>query len=449
MHNVLILKKNSVLLDQLHGSLPHCDFKIKAHTVSSVEEAFYLLKKIHFSLIFCQFEIFENIDVTVFSDTPFIITDDNSSISHSISAIKNGAFDYFHTPITEQLPQLLSELPPSSCNHSHEIIGECTAMQRVFEYIKKSAPSHCNVLILGETGTGKELVAQSIHNLTHHNTTKPLISVNCAAIPDTLIESELFGYIKGAFTGANEDRVGLIEAAHNGTLFLDEIGELPMEAQARLLRFIQEGEIRRIGSTSPKYVNVRLICATHRNLKNLCEDNLFREDLFYRINVMQINLPPLRERGSDITTLARAILKKSCKKFNHAQKKLSDESIAAIMQYNWPGNIRELQNIIDRAIILSEFHDTQLHRHLLDIESIESFKVNTTHLSPLPLLTPEEPLSASQSNSTDSQSLEDYFMSFVLTNQHKMSETELAKKLGISRKCLWERRQRLGIPRKK
>ena len=169
------------------------------------------------------------------------------------------------------------------------------------------APTDSTVLVLGETGTGKELVARSVHEHSRR-ADKTLISVNCAAIPETLIESELFGYEKGAFTGANASRMGLIEAADGGTLFLDEIGELPMEAQARLLRFIQEGEIRRIGSVHSRKVNVRLICATHRNLHSLAAEGLFRQDLFYRINVLRLSLPPLRERGKDILHLAEGML---------------------------------------------------------------------------------------------------------------------------------------------
>ena len=180
-------------------------------------------------------------------------------------------------------------------------------MLTLFDHIEKVAPTDSTVLVLGETGTGKEMVARSVHQHSLR-AEKTLISVNCAAIPDTLIESELFGYEKGAFTGANASRMGLIEAADGGTLFLDEIGELPMEAQARLLRFIQEGEIRRIGSVHSRKVNVRLICATHRNLKKLSAEGQFRQDLFYRINVLRLSLPPLRERGKDILHLAEAML---------------------------------------------------------------------------------------------------------------------------------------------
>jgi two-component system response regulator HydG len=190
------------------------------------------------------------------------------------------------------------------------VLGECEAMQTLASHVDKFAPTDSTVLVLGETGTGKELVARSIHAKSSR-AAETLISVNCAAIPETLIESELFGYEKGAFTGANTNRMGLIEAADGGTLFLDEIGELPMEAQARLLRFIQEGEIRRIGSVHSRRVDVRLICATHRDLQTLAGEGGFRQDLYYRINVLRLVLPPLRERGKDILYLAEQLLSAS------------------------------------------------------------------------------------------------------------------------------------------
>jgi DNA-binding NtrC family response regulator len=265
-----------------------------------------------------------------------------------------------------------------------------------------------------------------------------MISVNCAAIPENLIESELFGHEKGAFTGATATRTGLVEAANGSTLFLDEIGELPLEAQARLLRVLQENEIRKVGSVQSKKVDVRLVAATHRDLKQLVEDNLFREDLYYRINVMTLLIPPLRERGNDILELADAILQRTCKRLKTPMLEFSDGASRAIAKYPWPGNVRELENAIERAVVLAE--SDKIGEELLAIDMQAKIGEDNEQ----PIAGPEasiEPI--------EELSLEDYFQRFVLEHQDSMNETQLAKKLGISRKCLWERRQRFGIPRKK
>ena len=318
-------------------------------------------------------------------------------------------------------------------------------MRLLFEHIKKMAPTDSTVLVLGETGTGKELVARSVHE-SSLRADKIMISVNCAAIPDTLIESELFGYEKGAFTGANASRMGLIEAADGGTLFLDEIGELPMEAQARLLRFIQEGEIRRIGSVHSRKVNVRLICATHRNLQSLAADGLFRKDLFYRINVLCLALPPLRERGKDILYLAERMLETQTGRSGKSLMRLSPRAIQAITTYQWPGNVRELEHAIERAVVLSNGEEIDNQALGIDLELVNINRIRGQE-SPNASISP----SAATPNHDPGEnlSLEDYFQRFVLEHQDSMSETELAQKLGVSRKCLWERRQRFGMPRNK
>jgi DNA-binding NtrC family response regulator len=281
-----------------------------------------------------------------------------------------------------------------------------------------------------------------MHNLSRR-AKAPMISVNCAAIPETLIESELFGHEKGAFTGASAGRAGLVEAADGGTLFLDEIGELPLEAQARLLRVLQEGEIRRVGSTQSQKVNVRLVAATHRDLKTLAKNGQFREDLYYRLHVIALKLPPLRERGADVLEIAKAFLARQSERMGSDGLHFSREAEQAVRQYGWPGNVRELENAIERAAILSESDEISAELLGIDIE-----------LDPLDedFDEPGVPLGSAVSTSnepTEDLSLEDYFQHFVLEHQDHMTETELARKLGISRKCLWERRQRLGIPRRK
>ncbi len=264
------------------------------------------------------------------------------------------------------------------------------------------------------------------------------MTVNCAAIPDTLIESELFGYEKGAFTGATANRLGLIEAADGGTLFLDEVGELPLAAQARLLRFMQEGEIRRIGSVTSKRVDARLICATHRNLAELAARSEFREDLFYRIDVLRLDIPPLRERDGDIFAMAEWFIEKQAAKLGVPAKPLSEYSRESLAAHRWPGNVRELQNAIERSLVMSQ--GAELH-----ITLSENGSLKTSRQGPS-----DPPGEAALIESAGGElSLEDYFQRFVLQHQDAMNETELAQKLGISRKCLWERRQRFGIPRQK
>lgn len=315
------------------------------------------------------------------------------------------------------------------------IIGNCPPMRELFSDIRKVAGTDVTVLIRGESGTGKELVAKALHNLSPRHS-NPLISVNCAAIPENLIESELFGHEKGAFTGAVSARDGLIFAADNGTLFLDEIGELPLEAQARLLRVLQEGEIRRVGAIQSTKVNVRLVTATHRDLIDMVRKGYFREDLYYRLYVMELLIPPLRDRSDDISIIAKFLLEKACKKHQRATLDYNKEFDRAIRAHNWPGNVRELENAIERAVILSPTHKVEASNLKL-ASHLASPRANTASSAATELSIP-----------LDGTTLDDYFKHFVLTHQHKMTETQLAQSLGISRKSLWERRQKLGIPKK-
>ncbi|MEG4316431.1 sigma-54 dependent transcriptional regulator [Pseudomonas sp. FIP_A4] len=394
--------------------------------------------------------------------TPVLIMTSYASLRSAVDSMKMGAVDYIAKPFdhdemlqtvarilhdrqerasaTAAAPSPATTSTPASAQGDIGIIGHCPPMQDLFGKIRKVAPTDSNVLIQGESGTGKELVARALHNLSHR-AKAPMISVNCAAIPETLIESELFGHEKGAFTGASAGRAGLVEAADGGTLFLDEIGELPLEAQARLLRVLQEGEIRRVGSVQSQKVDVRLIAATHRDLKTLAKTGQFREDLYYRLHVIALKLPPLRERGNDVLEIARAFLARQCQRMGNDSMHFSRDAEQAIRHYSWPGNVRELENAIERAAILSE--SAEIDATLLGID-IELDGLDDEFDEPSTSL-----LSAASNEPTEDLSLEDYFQHFVLEHQDHMTETELARKLGISRKCLWERRQRLGIPRRK
>ena len=274
------------------------------------------------------------------------------------------------------------------------------------------------MLIQGESGTGKELVAKALHEASSRKNSN-LISINCAAIPENLIESELFGHEKGSFTGATNTRTGLVEAANNGTLFLDEIGELPLEAQARLLRVLQEHEIRKVGSVQSTKVDVRLIAATHRDLQQFVMEGLFREDLFYRINVMPLQIPPLRDRGTDILALAESKLRLICTRLGMESMHFSADSIQAITMYPWPGNVRELENAIERAVILSESSQIPLDLLGIDVELIEIDALNLEQLQKnrnktIQLMEKDIDKTGDIDNDPpEDLSLEDYFQRFV------------------------------------
>ena len=234
----------------------------------------------------------------------------------------------------------------------HQILGKSKPMREVFDLIRRVADSQTNVLITGESGTGKELAAKAIH-FNSDRRSGPFVPINCAAIPEALLESELFGHMKGAFTDAKGDKRGLFEEAHGGTLFLDEISELPVMLQAKLLRAIQEKEIRRVGSTKSIAVDVRIIAATNLALAEEVRAKRFREDLYYRLNVIEIRMPPLRERREDILLLVDAFLKKCAEASKKAVKGIGESALALLMDYPWPGNVRELENVIERAVTLT------------------------------------------------------------------------------------------------
>ncbi len=399
-------------------------------------------------------------------DVPVLIMTSYASMRSAVDAMKMGAVDYIAKPFdheemvrtvgrivsTHRQQRVQHETGDTLSEENHhqphstlgDLVGSCESMQRLYHRIRRVAPADITVLIHGESGTGKELAARAIHQHSPRHD-QPMISVNCAAIPESLIESELFGHEKGAFTGATAARQGLVEAAEGGSLFLDEIGELPMEAQARLLRVIQESEVRRVGSVNSRTVDVRLIAATHRNLKQLVKEGRFREDLYYRLQVIEVTLPPLRERGQDVVEIAEHLIAKHARRLKlDGPVVLAKEARDAMLRYDWPGNVRELENAIQRSLILSEGGEISLDEMGLDQEDwkIPDTLVNqedTNHTANL----------NSNAQEADDLSLEDYFQHFVLEHQEGMSETELAQKLGISRKCLWERRQRLGIPRPK
>ncbi|MFP2931479.1 sigma-54-dependent transcriptional regulator [Pyxidicoccus sp. 3LG] len=385
---------------------------------------------------------------------PVLIMTSYATVKSAVDAMKLGAVDYIakpfdHDELLMQVERVLREgkLTRQNAALKREVeqaysvsgmVGSSAAMREVFERLRKVAPSTATVLVLGESGTGKELVARAIHAQSPR-ADGPLVAVNCAAIPEGLLESELFGHEKGAFTGAQAAHAGLVEAAHGGTLFLDEIGELPAPAQARLLRMLQDGEVRRVGATRPRKVDVRIVAATHRDLPRRVQEGAFRQDLYFRLRVVEIRLPPLRERGEDLPQLAKYLLERACRKLGRTTATFSPEALVAMTAHSWPGNVRELENAIERAVILAD--GPVVTPDLLALEP-----PGGTEAAHLPEAQETTEGGAEEESGTP-DSMEEYFRRFVLEHQEHMGETELAKRLGISRKALWEKRQKLGIPR--
>ncbi|GAB6183030.1 sigma-54-dependent transcriptional regulator [Thermodesulfovibrio hydrogeniphilus] len=376
-------------------------------------------------------------------DAKVILTTSYPSITTALKALKLKAEDYLIKPfVYEEIKASLMGLikipkreqkkeRPFSYNDKEgeicSIIGESSEIKLLLEKIKKIANTPTNVLLLGETGTGKELFARAIHEASYRRK-KSFVAINCANLPENLLESELFGYQKGAFTGAVSDKKGLIEIADGGTVFLDEIGDMPLSLQAKLLRVLEDKEVRPLGSTISKKIDVRIISATNKDLLDEVKKGKFREDLFFRLNVVTFKIPPLRERGKDIELLAYHFMRKIALRMGKNLKKIHPEALKRFYNYPWPGNIRELQNVIEQAVIFAE-EDTIMPEHLPEhIQNPEKFFGKPQDI---PLL-----------------SIEEYTKEFILKYQSVYTEQELADILGITRKALWEKRKKWGITKK-
>ena len=319
-----------------------------------------------------------------------------------------------------------------SRHHFKDIIGESDAIGQILKQIELVAPTDANVLINGESGTGKELIAQAIHDGSERKQ-RPLIRVNCAAIPHELFESEFFGHIKGAFTGALKNRSGRFELADNGTLFLDEVGEIPLDLQSKLLRVLQEGQFERIGDEKTCNIDVRIIAATNKDLKQMVEENNFREDLYYRLNVFPVESPPLRNRTQDIALLAKHFIKINCTKYKRKNLVLTKANIKQLEYYDWPGNIRELQNVIERAIIISQNGHLEFNLPLSGIKQSVTMTVTKSISRPY---TEAERLEQDRLNIKTALELSDGKIS---------GNNGAAKLLGIKSTTLASRIKKLGI----
>lgn len=451
MNTILVVDDEKLIRDSLKRLLEKNHYQVS--TAETVEDAIQLVHDQGFDLILSDLRLPGAPGthlIELFNDIPIIIMTSYASVSSAVEAMKMGAIDYIakpfdHMELLLMIKRIIKERKLTLENSALKkevaqnytisgMIGDCPAMLEINSLIHKVAPMDTSILILGETGTGKELVARAIHEFSERHASA-LICINCAAIAENLIESELFGYNKGAFTGADHDHPGLIEAADGGTLFLDEIGELSLDVQARLLRVLQENEVRRVGATQTRQVDIRLIAATHKNLPKMVEENHFRSDLYFRLNVFDINLPPLKERGDDIGKLAKHFLGTMVKKIAHAPMHFSPQVLDKFQQYHWPGNIREMQNVIERAVILADGDEIAL-------QQIALFNA----ASPISEMANKES-DNTENDSLKHLSLDEYLVHFLKENTHQ-TETELARQLGISRKTLWEKRHRLNIPKK-
>ncbi len=376
-------------------------------------------------------------------DQIVIIMTAYASLDTSVKALRAGAYDYIMKPIIhEEIKQIVrNALRQKSLQAENvllkreigrdydfsSIIGESQAIKMSISLVKKIADTKSNVLLLGETGTGKELFARVIH----HNSSRrdmPFVPINCSAIPETLLETELFGHVRGAFTGAVTTKKGILEEAEGGTVFLDEIGDMSLSLQAKLLRVIEDQVIRPVGSTKGSRVDIRFVTASNKNLKAAVKQNAFREDLYYRINVISIEIPPLRERKEDIEALVKYYLKKYSQEMGKKIKELSPDALELMKSYEWAGNVRELQNVIERAILISD-GDVINPEHLpvgISSEKLFSFESFDGKLS-----------------------IEEYTKAFIQKYEKEYNEQPLADMLGITRKSLWEKRKKWGIPKER
>jgi two-component system nitrogen regulation response regulator NtrX len=448
----LARKANLLILDDEPSTLASLSraFRLAGHDATvcdNANKALELAKADGFDLIFSDV-VMPGKDGLAFLEelraggvmTPVVMMSGQAHIEMAVRATKLGALDFLEKPISTEkllltvdnalrLQRLESEnrqLRQRLGDHEIVFIGE--AMKKVMAQIDRVAPTETRICILGETGTGKELVARALHEKSPRKS-GPFVAINCAAVPAELIESELFGHEKGSFTGATARHVGKFEQADHGTLFLDEIGDMPLTMQAKLLRVLEEGEIERIGTSKPTPVDVRVIVATHRNLEAQVHDGKFRQDLFHRIFVFPIILPPLRERQEDIPALVAHFSAQVCAQNNWKPVTFTPPAVEALQQYSWPGNVRELRNMVERVMLLASSNE-------VDADTVESVLTPSTSQA-----------KASVGSGPLANRVENFEREVILAELRRANYhiTNAAKSLGLERSHLYKKAEQLGI----
>ncbi len=443
---ILIVDDKEAMRDACSQVLAPEGFVLKE--ASSGEEAFGIIKRQSFDLIILDLKM-PHMDGMEFlrrvqkeiPDTAIVVITGYPSIETAVEAMKLGATDFLPKPFTPDVLRLtvrralsgarmarenmLLRSQVEECRgRDHELIGESEAMRQIFDLVQRVGPTDSTVLVMGESGTGKELVARAIRNNSPRRD-KPFVTVDCGALVGTLFESELFGHTKGSFTGATSMKHGRLELANGGTIFFDEIADVSPDIQSKLLRVLQEREFTRVGATQVIPIDVRILAATSRNLHDEIREGRFREDLFYRLCVVPIVLPPLRQRREDITLLARHFLQKHNARRVNSVRRFSKEALDALIKHNWPGNVRELENAIERAIILAKGD----------------------------VITPDDllyygPMMKTEADARNLAEVEKEHISRVLRH-HAGNRTAAAKTLGIDRKTLWRKIQTCGLDSKR
>ncbi|MFT5522752.1 MAG: DNA-binding NtrC family response regulator [Pirellulaceae bacterium] len=442
--SLLVVDDEQAMCELLEADLTMRGFEVTWFT--SPEQALEELKQTTFDSILTDLKMprmdgiqFCRHAVEARPDIPVIVMTAFGSMETAIEAIRAGAYDFIvkpfdtdvlkltleralkHRALQKQL-EVLSEAVQRT-QQFDELIGASPVMQTLYDQVKRVADSEASILITGESGSGKELVARSIHRRSRR-IQKPFVAINCAALPEALLESELFGHVKGAFTDARADRKGLFEQAEGGTLFLDEIGELPIAMQPKLLRAIEEGKVRPVGANNEIEFDARIITATNRDLESAVEDGQFREDLFFRVNVIQLEVPPLRARGTDVLLLSQYFLDLFAKRSGKGVTEFSEQVAERLISYHWPGNVRELRNVMERAVALTRYDQIvpeDLPQSILEHKATQVVLAgdNPSELVPL-------------------QEIERRYIEHVLTACDG-NKTKAAKVLGLDRKTLYRK----------
>ncbi len=445
MANLLIIDDDQNTLASLARA-----FRMAGHDATvcdNASRALDLVRAQRFDLIFSDVVMPGKDGISFLEDmralgisTPTVMISGQASVEMAVRATRLGAADFLEKPISTDKLLLtvdnalkLSRLEEENRQlrrrvGRNEIVRVGESMRRVMAQVERVAASESRVCILGETGTGKELIARAIHDGSPRRT-RPFVTLNCAAVPAELIESELFGHEKGSFTGAAARHTGKFEQAHLGTLFLDEIGDMPLTMQAKLLRVLEEGEVERVGGDRPMQVNVRVVVATHRNLEALAKQGSFRQDLFHRVYVFPLSLPPLRERPEDIPALVDYFARQVAEQNGWKPHAFSADAIAELQRYQWPGNVRELRNVVERLMLLSE--DAKVDRHSVELALPAAASQSPPALSSGPLAERVEAFER------------ELLLAELRRNRYHMTET--AKSLGLERSHLYKKCQQLGV----